>query len=151
MSNAPDGGPVPSAYADENGLPALPGTARLRFPKAARLTTTWEFHRVRERGRSWGGKFIVLGVLTDAPPDGVSPARIGFITSKRVGGAVVRNTVRRRLREVVRATRPQLRAGCWLVLVARHTAARASARELTEEWLRLARRASILVAVPRPS
>lgn len=90
----------------------------------------------------------MLGVLTDAPPDGVGSARIGFVTSKRVGGAVVRNTVRRRLREAVRGVRPQLRAGCWLVLVARHTAARASAAELAQEWLRLARRASILVAAP---
>ena len=86
----------------------------------------------------------MLGVLTDAPPNGAGPARIGFITSKQVGGAVVRNAVRRRLREAVRVTRPRLRAGCWLVLVARHTAARASAAELAQEWLRLGRRASIL-------
>ena len=117
---------------------------RLRFPKAARLTTTGEFRRVREQGRSWGGKLIVLGVLTDAPPDGRSPARIGFITSKRVGGAVVRNTVRRRLREAVRASRPLLCAGCWLVLVARYTAVRATSAELQHEWLRLARRAGVL-------
>lgn len=120
----------------------------MRFPKAARLTTTWEFKRVREHGRSWGGKFIVLGVLTDAPPEGVGTARVGFVTSKRVGGAVVRNTVRRRLREAVRVVRPRLRAGCWLVLVARHTAARANAAELAQEWLRLARRASILMDEP---
>ena len=136
MSDAPDGGPVPPA--------GFEAEARLRFPKAARLTTTGEFRRVRERGRSWGGKFVVLGVLTGAPPDGEGPTRIGFITSKRVGGAVVRNKVRRRLREAVRATRPQLRAGCWLVLVARRTAAKTSAAELAQEWLRLARRASIL-------
>ena len=130
MSDAPDGGPDSSADFNARELPDASGTPRLRFPKAARLTTTWEFRRVRERGRSWAGKFIVLGVLTDAPPDGRSAARIGFITSKRVGGAVVRNTVRRRLREAVRAARPGLRAGCWLVLVARHTASRASAAEL---------------------
>ena len=90
----------------------------------------------------------MLGVLTDAPPDGRGATRVGFITSKRVGGAVVRNTVRRRLREAVRGTRPQLCTGCWLVLVARHTAAKASAAELAQEWLRLARRASILLNAP---
>ena len=151
MSSEPDGGPVSPADSDGNEHPAAPGTARLRFPKGARLTTTWEFRRVRERGRSWGGKFIVLGVLNDAPPDGSGLARIGFITSKRVGGAVVRNTVRRRLREAVRATRPRLRAGCWLVLVARHTAAKAGAAELAREWLRLAERASILIGTPSSS
>ena len=88
----------------------------------------------------------MLGVLTGAPPDGAGPARVGFVTSKKVGGAVVRNTVRRRLREAVRASRPQLRIGLWLVLVARYTAGRASGDELSAEWLRLARRASILLS-----
>ena len=90
----------------------------------------------------------MLGVLTDASPGGDRPARVGFVTSKRVGGAVVRNMVRRRLREAVRVSRPHLKAGCWLVLVARYTAAKASAAELAQEWLRLARRASILVSGP---
>ena len=116
---------------------------RLRFPKAARLTRAGEFRRVKEKGRSWPGRFLVLGVLPDAAPDEVS-SRIGFVTSRRVGGAVVRNQVRRRLREAVRRSRPLLRPGCWLVLVARHTAARASAAELAAEWLKLARRASML-------
>ena len=122
---------------------------RLRFPKAARLATAGEFRRVKEKGRSWPGKFIVLGVLTDAAE---SPARIGLITSRRMGGAVVRNRVRRLLRECVRPTRMLLAANCWVVLIARHTAARATLAELSTEWLRLARRASILPpAPPRPS
>ena len=102
---------------------------------------------MRDRGRSWGGRFLVLGVLPDAPPAvGDRSARIGFITSKRVGGAVERNRVRRRLREIVRQHRPALRAGCWLVVIARHTAAKATSAELATDWLRLARRASILSA-----
>ena len=87
---------------------------------------------------------MVLGVLIEAAPKERS-SRIGFVTSRRVGGAVVRNLVRRRLREAVRQNRPQLKQGCWLVLVARYTAARASAAELAAEWLKLARRASILL------
>lgn len=120
---------------------------RLRFPKVARLATAGEFRRVKEQGRSWPGRFMVLGLLTDAAE---TPARIGLITSRRVGGAVVRNRVRRLLRESVRPVRPLLRANCWVVLIARHTAARATLAELSAEWLRLARRASILpAATPR--
>ena len=44
------------------------------------------------------------------------------VKSRRVGGAVLRNRVRRRLREIIRATRPQLRPGCSIVLVARRAA-----------------------------
>ncbi|MBV9657929.1 MAG: ribonuclease P protein component [Verrucomicrobia bacterium] len=126
---------------------------RLRFPKAARLATAREFHRVRDAGRSWPGRFFVLGVLClPDSPAGATPARIGLITSKRVGGAVARNRVRRWLREIVRASRPELRADIWLVLVARRAAAEAGLAELRDEWLRLGRRAGILPAPsPRPA
>jgi len=70
--------------------------------------------------------------------------RIGFITSRRVGSAVIRNRVRRRLRELVRVNRPQLRDGFFLVLVARARAAGATFEALEQEWISLARRASIL-------
>ena len=121
---------------------------RLRFPRLARLSTAGEFRRVKDKGRSWPGRFLILGVLVDAAD---TPARIGLITSRRVGNAVVRNRVRRLLRESVRPARPQLKANCWVVLVARHTAARASLAELSAEWLRRARRAAILPsATPRP-
>ena len=126
----------------EDGAPAQP--PRQRFPRAARLSSAGEFKRVREHGRTWPGRYMVLGVLTGAPS---GPARIGLITSRRVGGATVRNRVRRRLRECVRPARLRLKSGCWLVLVARHLAARAPLAELNAEWLRLAKRASILLPV----
>ena len=118
---------------------------RLRFPKAARLTRATAFARVKKYGRSFPGRLLVLGVLTEAEPNPDIGSRVGFVTSRRVGGAVVRNAVRRHLREAVRHTRPQLRAGCWIVVIARNYAARASGRELAAEWLKLARRAGILL------
>lgn len=117
---------------------------RLRFPKAARLTRAREFQRVKEQGRSYPGRLLVLGLLIRTGSAADLSSRIGLVTSRRVGGAVVRNTVRRHLREAVRHARPLLRAGCWIVLIARHHAARASGAELAKEWLKLARRAGIL-------
>jgi len=69
---------------------------------------------------------------------------VGFVTSKRIGGAVTRNKVRRRLREIVRKHQHDLRSGIWLVVVARPRAAGATYSALEQEWLRLAKRASIL-------
>lgn len=134
-------------------LPEPARSPRLRFPKAARLTRTGEFQRVREHGRSFPGRLLVLGVLSDAAPsDADRCSRIGLVTSRRVGNAVVRNTVRRYLREAVRHTRPRLRDGFWIVVVARHTAGRAGGAELVAEWLKLARRAGILRPdVPAPA
>jgi len=116
---------------------------RLRFPKSARLFRASEFRRMKAEAVSFHGKFIVLSVLKDVPSPEV---RVCLITSRRVGGAVVRNRVRRRLREIVRVARPQIRAGTWLTLIARQAAAAASSQTLAAEWLQLARRSSILTA-----
>ena len=70
--------------------------------------------------------------------------RAGFITSRAVGRASVRNRVRRRLREIVRKHQPEIINGIWMVTIARASAARASYEQLEAEWLRLAERASIL-------
>jgi ribonuclease P protein component len=117
--------------------------ARLRFPKSARLFRAAEFQRMKREGESFHGKFIVLSVLKNLPTPEV---RIGLITSRRVGGAVQRNQVRRRLREIVRAARPQVHPGTWLTLIARQAAAAASLQMLAAEWQQLARRSSILTA-----
>jgi ribonuclease P protein component len=116
---------------------------RLRFPKSARLFRASEFQRVKREGVSFHGKFIVLSVLKNVPTPEV---RVGLITSRRVGGAVLRNRVRRRLREVVRAARPQICAGTWVALIARQAAAQASLPALADEWEQLARRSSLFTA-----
>jgi ribonuclease P protein component len=52
--------------------------------------------------------------------DGTAAIRVGFTATRRIGGAVVRNRAKRRLREAVRLTMPALaRAGCDYVLIAR--------------------------------
>jgi len=84
---------------------------------------------------------LVLGVLAKQEEKSF---RAGFVTSKRIGGAVVRNRVRRRLRDIVRTQQGGVRRGFWFVVVARPAEARASYGALKDEWLRLAERASIL-------
>jgi ribonuclease P protein component len=76
------------------------------------------------------------------------PARVGIITSRRVGGAVVRNRVRRRIRELVRHCLAEIPAGNWVVIIAKSSAAGASFEDLRGEWLLLARRLSILPPLP---
>lgn len=116
---------------------------RLCFPKSARLFRASEFQRLKREGESFHGKFIVLSVLKNLPD---AEVRIGLITSRRVGGAVERNRVRRRMREIVRAARPQIHPGTWLTLIARQAATRATFQNLTAEWQQLARRSAILTA-----
>jgi ribonuclease P protein component len=116
-----------------------------RFPKSARLTRTAEFFKVKDKGQSFHGRFIVLSVFHLPETESRQLARIGLITSRRVGPAVTRNRVRRRLRELSRLSRSQLRDGVWLVLVARASAAKTttSFQALQQDWNTLARRARI--------
>jgi ribonuclease P protein component, eubacterial len=116
---------------------------RLRFPKSRRLTRDSEFRRVRTEGKTMRGDTLTIGFLKNAEPN--ATARAGFITSKRVGNAVVRNRTRRRLREIFRKHQHEIRDGIWIVTIASARAARGTFRALEDEWLRLGRRASIFV------
>jgi len=117
--------------------------AALTLPKPARLTRRAEFAAVREQGRAQHGNFMVLGTWPTSSPE---PARIGVITSRRVGTAVERNRVRRRLREIFRVNRHLLPSGLWMVVVPRRAAVRATFAALAEEWRALAARAGYLKA-----
>ena len=97
---------------------------------------------MKKQGRVERGKFLVLGYIQERGP----AFRAGFVTSRALGNAVVRNRVRRRLREIVRKHQHRIASGSWIVLVARASAADATSQELEGEWLRLAGRASILGA-----
>jgi len=96
---------------------------------------------VKQAGYAQRGKLVLLGVLE--VQDG-GACRVGFVTTRRLGSATIRNRVRRRLREIVRKHQHDLREDVWMVLVARSDAAHASYHALEDEWLRLAKRASIL-------
>jgi len=87
------------------------------------------------------GRWLRMSVLSR--PDETT-TRLGVVTSRRVGGAVQRNRVRRRLREIFRVRRDMILPGFWLVVVAKTGAAEAAFGELRDEWLRLAGRLSIL-------
>lgn len=93
---------------------------RLRSPK--------EFARVRQASsRVWTHPLLVLYVATSDR----SQVRVGITVSSRVGKAVVRNKVRRQLREALRLRLGTLNPGQDLVLIARPRSAQASWAELT--------------------
>ena len=70
--------------------------------------------------------------------------RVGITVSKKLGGAVVRNRVRRRLREVYRLNEDRFLPGFDIVVVARSRAVSASFADLQEGYLALAQKAGIL-------
>ena len=116
-------------------------TRELAFPKTRRLRSAAEFQRVRREGETIHGELLSLGVLRG---EGDTAMRAGFITPRTLGRAVARNRLRRRLREIVRRHQSEIRSNVWLVTIARRRSVGASYRALEHEWLRLAKRTSIL-------
>jgi ribonuclease P protein component len=81
-----------------------------------RLTRSADFERLRAEGRVWRHPFLTLSVA----PNALAYNRFGFITSRKLGGAVVRNRVRRLLREAIRLSLPHMKVGFDIVLIARN-------------------------------
>lgn len=105
-----------------------------------RMRQWGEFQAVRQKGRSAGGRFLVLGTLAEPS---LADRRFGLITSKKVGKAVTRNLLRRRFREIIRQHGDQLKPCHMVVTIARWRAAQASFQELEADWIKTAKRLKI--------
>ena len=107
-----------------------------------RLHRSAEIRKVQQSGRSYAGSLVAIRSLPSSHP----VTRFSFVTSKRVGNAVVRNRVRRRLREIYRQT--PIRPGFDVVVSARAAAATASFWALREAVLSQLGRAKLLGGEP---
>jgi ribonuclease P protein component len=112
-----------------------------RFGARDRLLRASEFRTVGQEGRRAADAcFVVLVRERDrGVPSGT--VRVGITVSRKVGPAVVRNRVKRRVREWFRSARAWMRPGIDLVVIARRAAAERSAHELDGELGVLARAA----------
>ena len=96
---------------------------------AERVRAGAEFRLAYDTGRSLHGRSIVLFCVRRAE----GGRRVGFVTGRKVGGAVVRNRARRCLREAYRAVRDEMPANLLLVCVARKGADARGAAALAQE------------------
>ena len=106
------------------GVPgARPRAGRVRLSRSA------DFDRVFRQGRSHAGRELVLYVFPRGDGTDVGEARLGLSVSRKVGGAVQRNRVKRLLREAFEIEGSRLPAGTDAVVVARHEANALAERE----------------------
>jgi ribonuclease P protein component len=97
-----------------------------RSSNRGRLSRSAEFERVYRQGRSTGNRYFVLYAFPNASAEG---PRLGLSVSRKVGGAVERNRVKRLLREAFATLEPELDPAQDVVVVARPSALELAQRE----------------------
>jgi len=100
------------------------------LPAGSRLHTSSDFAAVVRSGRRAGTRHLVVHLLGTERP---TPPRAGFVVSGKVGNAVVRHRITRRLRPLVRAELSTLAAGTDLVVRALPAAAEATSADLDHD------------------
>ena len=113
----------------------------MRVPRRYSMTRRAEFSRVKKEGRSKAGRYLVMATMEDSSLEHLKWA---FVTSRRVGKAVVRNRVRRQLRGIMSKHGDRLKPGRYLVMIARFRAGAADFTQLEHDWLQVAKRLQIL-------
>ncbi len=114
-----------------------------KLPSRSLLRTRKEFEEVYQKGKSYRGRCIVLIALAGA---GISQRKAGFVASKKVGGAVRRNRIKRLMREAYRRSQKHMaQAPVHLVFIARPAGVEARYEEIERETVRLLREASLLL------
>lgn len=91
-------------------------------------------------GKSVGSHTLVLIYSPGRQPD----IKIGFAVSKKIGSAVVRNRVKRRLREAVTPLLPEIVPGCRLIFIARSPITDANFRDIETTVRRLLQKAGLI-------
>ena len=99
-----------------------------------------DFRRLYAKGKSAVNPYLVLYCRRNR--EGVN--RLGYTVSVKLGHAVVRNRVRRRLREIYRLNAPRLKTGWDIVVVARARCVEAEYRQMEKAFLQACRKLSLM-------
>ena len=106
-----------------------------------KLKKNSQFQNVYQHGRSFANQLIVI-YLWYHPED--STRRVGFSISKKVGNAVWRNRIRRRLLEIYRRHQNSLKPGIDLIIIPRYGIVNATFKQMEKGLIKLFRKAGIL-------
>jgi ribonuclease P protein component len=107
----------------------------LDFPREARLVRRGEFDAVYRGGKRRSSSHFTVFLRANQLPC----SRFGFSIKKALGGAVLRNRIRRRVREIVRGHRQEILTGWDIVIHPKSSVARAEFAALTADLMRLLR------------
>ena len=112
-----------------------------------RLRRNSHFLRVRRFGKTYASPLMVLAFVRNE----LNHSRFGFVVSKRLGNAVQRNKVKRRLREATRVRLPSIKSGFDLVFIARRPITQAAYEEIEQSLEHLLMKADLFIGQPAHS
>ena len=110
-----------------------------RLSKSEIFRGKHDFNAVHSRGRSFANHALVILIVSDERYNG----KVGFAAGKKLGGAVVRNRVKRLMREAYRLNKNSLRRDCGMILVGRKFLITAKFKETEKAFRDLCKRAKL--------
>lgn len=110
------------------------------FPSSNKIKSKKDFQFVYTKGRSVVDSMSVMYVINNED----ASLKIGFAVGKKMGNAVVRNRIKRLMREVFRKRRSELKESTKIIWVARKKLATASIDTYDRIFMRLVKRAGLL-------
>jgi ribonuclease P protein component len=109
--------------------------------KAFRLRKNLEFKYVYNKGKSYANSFLVLYIIQNNSDFN----KIGVSVSKKVGNSVIRNKVKRRIKECYRLNSYMIAKGYNIVFISRVKTSEATYKEIEKAMISLFKKAQIII------
>jgi ribonuclease P protein component len=112
----------------------------MKMKKENRLRNNRDFRIVYDKGKSFANRYLVLFIKKNS----FNYNRVGFAVTKKLGKAVVRNKVKRRMREAYKLNSEEVKQGYDIIFLSRISAKEASFSELKKAEAHLLKKAGLL-------
>ena len=109
------------------------------LPKENIIRNKFEFNKVYSKGHSYVNHLMVIHVINSDNIKG----KIGFAVGKKIGNAVVRNRIKRLMREAYRITQHDIQSNAAIIMIARKSLIEAKTDDVIKAFKNLCKKAKI--------
>lgn len=119
---------------------AFLSTRSIVMDKKYRLRKNQDFKKVYKRGKNYWNRNLILHVMEN----GLDHSRVGFTVSKKIGNSVVRNRVKRRLKEIFRRNFNNVKEEYDIIIIPKRNVVSIGHKELESAMLHVLKLADLL-------